>query len=78
MHPGDPEAEEADDSVAYYVNGIIACYTDLCQSSSVEPSLFINKTFEKLVSLCTRVPDTAIIAKVRCPFVEGMHADRRS
>lgn len=57
--------ERNGDSVAWYVNGILACYAELCGLSDLEPSSRVNYAFEKLVALCSKTPDESVVAKAR-------------
>ena len=50
--------------VTAYVDGIFACYTELCSFPDLEPSLKVNNAFEKLVGLCSRVPNDADTSEV--------------
>ena len=54
------------DCVSCYVNGILDCYYKLSQSPDLKPSPSVNCVFERLVGLCTQIPDEAITSQV-CP-----------
>jgi len=53
------------DCVSCYIDEILSCYSELAQSPSLEPSPKVNVVFDRLVRLCTQVPDEEVTAKVR-------------
>lgn len=57
--------ERNGDSVACYVDGILACYAELSGLSDLKPSSCVNHAFEKLVALCSETPDESVVAKAR-------------
>ncbi len=62
-----PVCKEVMDTVSSYSNDILACYSELCTFSNLEPLPRINEAFKKLVSLCSQTPDEAVTAKVVSP-----------
>ena len=62
------EYEGTLDCVTAYVNGILACYSELCSFPNLEPSPEVNHAFEKLVSLCSRVTREVDTSKVDLTF----------
>lgn len=55
---------EMDTCVTCYVDEILACYSALSQSTSLAPSPELNAVFERLVTLCMKVPGDVITARV--------------
>lgn len=50
--------------VSCYVNEILDCYYKLSQFPDLKPSPSINCLFERLVGLCTQIPNEAITSQV--------------
>ncbi len=57
--------ERNGDTVAWYVDGILACYAELSGLPDLESSPRVDRAFEKLVGLCSETPDESVVAAVR-------------
>ncbi|KAL9100463.1 MAG: hypothetical protein Q9163_004166 [Psora crenata] len=57
-------SDSTNDCVERYVKDIFACYSELSALPCLDPSPEVHETFERLVSLCSQVPNAKISQKV--------------
>ena len=52
------------DRVSCLIDEILACCADLSEFPDLKPCVKVNKTFEKLVGLCSQCPGEDVVTKV--------------
>ena len=57
------------DCVSHLVDNILGCYAELSKFPDLKPSTKVNKTFEKLVDLCSQCPGEDVVTQVWDPAV---------